>query len=477
MKKSLFSLGLCLIQVIGVSAQIKMADETYKEQLSASNYVNEPLAIDNILKPYDGMSLQGFEDFNIVGDTLYTNGFKDFNSGILVNHKARTINVQLNVGIEVPKGYWCVTGLYLCKDVGSAEIADEIFAMKDNGYEYIMGRSGDKPTKEYLKEELSNLVYGRDCWTLPQINENIQRRKMNGDTGPWSLSRMDGNRLYCSPVYRLESVDSAYVCYIALDRIRKGCFLPVSYYNLLCNELKGQEVYMTYGGARLTIPNYMVSSYKEFKDALSGTTVFQRDTLFTCIDVVVGEELRTICILEGKNTGRFAVYVNSLLESGHERNCQPIYYTSSGEMTIWPYKDHQENKGHLVRDRHFVVGSSINSEDRMIIKMTDLNDIYGETAIYLDKKETQRQYEQERYMARMAKRKQELCSKYGNEYGTLIANRKVALGMTPEMCRLAWGYPTMISNLVDNSGTYTVCRYNFKTYIYFKDGKVAMILN
>lgn len=476
MKKSLFSLGLCLIQVIGISAQIKMVDETYKEQMSASNYVKEPLAIDNILKPYVGMSLQGWEGFNLVGDTLYTNGFSAFDGGILVKRSEKTMNVNIGSRLDVPKGYWRVTGLYLCKDAGSSEIADEIFAMKENGYEYIPGWSGDEISKEYLMSNLSSKFYGRDSWTLPQIKEDIQRRKRNGDTGPWTLGRMDGNRLYCDAVHRLESIDSAYVCYLPLNRLRNGSILPVSYYNLLCNELKGQEVFMSYGGARPVIPNYMPYKAKELKDALNGTTVFQSDTLFTCVDVVVSEELRTICILEGKNTGRFAVFVNALQESNHEKDCQNIYYTTSGEMTIWPYKDHQENKGHLVRDRRFSVGE-INGEDRIIIKMTDLNDIYGETAIYLDKKETQRQYEQERYMARMAKRKQELCSKYGNEYGTLIADRKVALGMIPEMCRIAWGYPTMISNLVDDTGTYTVWRYNIKTYIYFKDNKVAMILN
>ena len=475
MKNSLFLFGICLVHVIGISAQIRMVDETYKEQMSASNYVKEPLAIDNILKPYDGMSIHGFADVNIVGDTLFTKGFSTSN-GILVNRGERKMKVHLSSrGLEIPKGYWRVTGLYLCKDAGSSDIADEIFAMKDKGYEYIPGWSGDEISKEYLMSNLSSNFYGRDCWTLPQIKENIQRRKLNGDTGPWTMGRMDGNRLYCDAVHRLESIDSAYVCYLAISNETNN-FLPVSYYNLLCNELKGQEVFMSYGGARPVIPNYMPYKAKELKDALNGITVFQSDTLFTCVDVVVNEELRTVCILEGKNTGRFAVFVNALQESNHEKDCQHVYYTPSGEMTIWPYKDHQENKGHLVRDRRFAVGE-INREDRIIIKMTDLNDIYGETAIYFDKKETQRQYEQERYQARMAKRKQELCNRYGNEYGMLIADRKVALGMNPEMCKIAWGYPTMISNLVDNTGTYTVWKYNFKTYIYFKDGKVAMILN
>ena len=57
MKKSVL-LFLSVAQLTCASAQIKVADDAYKEQMTASKYVTEPLSIENNFNTYDGTFLQ-----------------------------------------------------------------------------------------------------------------------------------------------------------------------------------------------------------------------------------------------------------------------------------------------------------------------------------------------------------------------------------------------------------------------------------
>lgn len=255
-------------------------------------------------------------------------------------------------------------------------------------------------------------------------------------------------------------------------------FLPVRFYNLLCSELKDKDVYLTYNNSG---GSYEYPARRKFEDALTGTTIFQKDSLFHCVDIIVNDKLLPCCVLEGEKTGKFAVLVNKFVECTDENERASYYTTASEKMTIWQPSPYEGRKGVLIRDRHFSVSQYINTEQRWLIKAEDLNAIYDETKRYEALTDAQQKQEAERHRkersAREAKRKQELCILYGNEFGTLIASRKVALGMTPEMCQKAWGRPIQISNMVDATGRYTVWKYNFKTCIYFYNGVVARITN
>ena len=84
-------------------------------------------------------------------------------------------------------------------------------------------------------------------------------------------------------------------------------------------------------------------------------------------------------------------------------------------------------------------------------------------------------------IARYKKEKQEyiagLVAMYGEGYGNLIADRKVAIGMTEEMCRKAWGRPHDIYNTTTKWGVSSVWVYNYKTYLYFYNGELKQIDN
>lgn len=461
-RKKRFVLFLFVVaQQIVSFAQIKLVDDSYKEKMTASHYVTEPIFIDNSFFVYDGKSRYDSET-NIVGDTLFWNNSQK-GWYININHKNKHISIE----DTIPRGYYLVTDIFIGRDFGAEKVAADIYSLVENGYSFNTKYNGEGydygGSQERLKSSLESS--GNYQVSLSEMNTRIQECQLKGE----KTYIPDGS--WC----RIESLDSAHVVFTERFRLKK--FLPVRYYNLLCNELKGQNVYLTYSDHQND--HYVSPSDRKIKDALTGTTIFQKDSLFRCVDIVVDDDLDTYCILEGVNTGKFATIIEGL------RDDKNLYYfsTPDNNITIWKpnNKLYLYSFKKLIRSRYFMAVQGKTELDRdyyrQLIKVDDLNAIYAETKKYQTLTVTQKRQEAVRNKAKQEKHKQELCAKFGNEYGTLIANKKVALGMTPEMCKQSWGTPIQISNMVDSTGKYTVWKYNIKTYIYFHNGVVTKIAN
>ena len=65
--------------------------------------------------------------------------------------------------------------------------------------------------------------------------------------------------------------------------------------------------------------------------------------------------------------------------------------------------------------------------------------------------------------------------KYGQEYGNLINNGKVAVGMTQEMCRAALGSPRYSYSSETKAGKETVWIYGLHTALTFQNNKLIEI--
>lgn len=70
-----------------------------------------------------------------------------------------------------------------------------------------------------------------------------------------------------------------------------------------------------------------------------------------------------------------------------------------------------------------------------------------------------------------------MISKYGSTNGTLIAQGKVRIGMTAEMCRDAWGSPSDINRTTGTWGVHEQWVYGSGSYLYFEDGILTSIQN
>jgi len=66
-------------------------------------------------------------------------------------------------------------------------------------------------------------------------------------------------------------------------------------------------------------------------------------------------------------------------------------------------------------------------------------------------------------------------SKYGENYGKFINEKKVIIGMSEEMCEKAWGMPINKEKLTINEGTFDVYQYDYKTFLYFENGILKII--
>ena len=78
------------------------------------------------------------------------------------------------------------------------------------------------------------------------------------------------------------------------------------------------------------------------------------------------------------------------------------------------------------------------------------------------------------YEQRIEQERKANIEKYGSEFGGNINNRKVALGMTKEMCQKSWGYPSERYSRVNSNGTLEIWVY-YSAMLSFSNGKLVQI--
>lgn len=456
-RRMFFAIFASLCYSLSIDAQIKVADESYKEKMSASNYISEPIKIDNCFEAYDGTFIRNYEDKvyydkNIVGDTLYTNGLKP--DCIMVDHDAKEIGGFAAETITMPKGYYVATGYYFRN-----QVIDELRALLQN--DYRIRQSWYKDPERHFEKYI-----GQD--NTKYVKEKLEEAKLEKEK--CDIGLLD--------VVQLRSVENNSVYYLRISSSLES-FVPVRYYNYLCHELKDKDVFMTYD-----TNFYEADTYKRrMTDALTGVMIFQKDTLFHCCDIVVNDKNGVCCVLEGKNTGKFAVFVTGKHEAyGSDAFFDFCYRGNPSKPSLF-FKTGQKRAGSLVWEKYYYVRSSPfdTYPIKFLLKVDDVNKMLADSKKVASLSAAQRNQAAARIKTSKSTgkmpKKQDLITLYGQTNGNHIANHKVALGMTPEMCRLAWGTPLKIYNSVDASGKYTIWAYNFDTLIYFKDDKVVRMQN
>ena len=69
----------------------------------------------------------------------------------------------------------------------------------------------------------------------------------------------------------------------------------------------------------------------------------------------------------------------------------------------------------------------------------------------------------------------QMITKYGEEYGSIVGKKQVSIGMTKDMVKDAWGRPMNTYRTTTKYGQSEVWCYNYKTRAYFNNGKVVQI--
>lgn len=483
MNKSIKSTILLAVTTLCIgysaNAQIKVVGDDYQDTLSGVKNTYAPDIDFNSLFPkvnpreYLGyLSERIPTNCNIIGDTVFLVKDKKL---VLKYGNPSGFAVMSNGNEEqlidvAPAGYYTVTGYVFGEENATALLANyfDEKAIKD----YFFGIGYNYETKEVkkLKEAI--------------IKNQISEKNLNEWIFFIKLTSVNDNG---------NKIDF----YVPSTKVQSGFFntenlMQVRFYQEFRNHFIGKKV------ARITdkkpysrkdqrSPIFDFSSWFVFsgkndviKDALAeGDIVKLQDSIFTVVDVVVKEHERQnkiprmYCILQGENTGKFALEISELRHDYYV----PIDIGNSFFMDCFelPYATYCEYKKNKSR-----------STDGVIVCIDDLEGIkkVANDSVKIQKMnmqqrknaEMKREQEFQRLMAQeKAAFKQKMIALYGTKYGELVGNNQVSIGMTKEMCRDAWGSPMNNYRTTTRFGQSEVWCYNYKTRVYFYDGKVVQI--
>lgn len=495
MKKIFF---ITLLIVIGKSianAQIKVVDDDYRSSLTAAkSYYDQDVEFEKIFpkaylgsgynvidmginctEPYNSIKMTIPINLNCLGDTLwnYSNlvcpqyGLGDrMNSwgfGIVTDGEKK------EVIWEIPAGYYTISGYIIGKEnlieLLSMHFSDEdttrILHSYDNGRTVFRNKYygiGTTPSIKLLKEQLLT----QDFKYLP-----------------------DGYIAYV----KLSSVDTINNKRIDYYAPRLSNLFNIKFYNEIRKQFLNQEIILVRGeqiefdckeGEAYHVKQDIIDEGEILSDAMTDESLKLADNVFTVMDVVVklkksGPQL--FVIVRGENTGSFAIQPKSIEYEYYVTEFDTIRdgwrhpnYTNYGYPNLKLEAGYMNKINAIKKNDYFKIWQHVTDSVAMINKQANQKK--------LNEERRRLSYQREREL-KEKQRKEEfqngMIAKYGLENGRLVGNKRIAIGMTKEMCKDAWGSPMDSYSTITKYGKSEVWCYNYKTRVYFYDGKVVRI--
>ena len=242
------------------------------------------------------------------------------------------------------------------------------------------------------------------------------------------------------------------------------------FYNI-CEQLKGKELAVFTKPTADYISDYMTQTPIKNEmnkmdipwniylyNGLSSEECFNSPLIYVlCKDVIVTDG--AICLILEHNKSTFSLKIQHQKEIGiisRKLNVDPVYKFGciSKINKSWPS----------------------NCDVEICTKET-IEKIKMYYNIEAEKAKIEYQDNQKRLSDLKKEHKAKCISKYGQKLGEAVAEGKVMIGMTQEMCMDAWGYPTDRFQTTTNETITNTWMYNYKTYLYFTDGKLVKIKN
>lgn len=157
------------------------------------------------------------------------------------------------------------------------------------------------------------------------------------------------------------------------------------------------------------------------------------------------------------------------IKQGEKWNCSEISFADSEKSRyIAPFYFLKNGKNEINIDLEAI------SDDHFITE-----EVFNRIALEKKKKEEQKiKEEQEREKKRQEDLKQykNYCvNKFGQKLGSYIADNKVIIGMTKEMCETSWGIPIDINRTIIRGLAHEQWVYGWGTYLYFDNGVLTTI--
>ena len=496
MKKIVSSVILIIALGNIANAQIKIVDDDYSASMtSAKNYYEQDVSFETIFpkaklgEQYKSIEMNLDFGLNHIGDTVWCYHEDEHGCNYKYSDRMKVCGCGFGVTSDgsneeiiwvLPVGYYVVTG-YIIGRENTAELFSRYFSSEDTTQIFYGFAHGSK--------------YSTNIGSTPSIKrlkESILESKVT------SLPKE-----YITFV-KLTSIDSINGKHIDFYAVPCNSFIfNVNFYSEIRKEFLNQEILLSKSNQiRIKkndanvycIIHGMYSSYEELftmgngtivEDAITEDKIKLNDSIFLVEDVVVRLDKdgskkvpHLYLVLKGDNTGSFAIRPESMeyqyTIQYNDENDNSIFYSDYSNYTI-PFL--KQKLGNYTPPL-----IAIRKKDLFAIKQH----IVDTAAIVQKKKNLDKQKEENARLARqkewelskqksIEERKRDMIVKYGTEMGVLVGEKKVTIGMTQEMCRDAWGRPMNTYRTTTKYGQSEVWCYNYKTRVYFYNGKVVQI--
>lgn len=491
---------LLMIITYSANAQIKVVGDDYSSSLTGGkSYYEQDIDFEKVFPKAElGKQLEKIEptldySYNHLGDTLwnYSDVYRCERS---VNLSAKIEHCGFGVASGIsgekvifnrPIGYYVVSG-YIIGRENVADLLAKYFSSEDTSK--ILHYYREWKWLDSI-EYLHSIGVGNTT-TIKKIKERILRSDNY-------LYKEDIGFVKLSSVSTINGENIDYYC-------RLGSLFNVRFYNEIQRQFLNQEIIIS-GGNYIHIKQndptiygkdrehkYSWGEGKIVTDAITGEAIKLHDDVFIVKDVVVKLENESLgsgdsiqvphlyVIIEGASTGSFAMHISAI-----EYNYEICYCKEDGR---WVFGDRYSN--YEIPRLDFGNNSMYFSDEPTIIRKSDLDKIkkyiIDTASLILNKEKKDAHLREQQNIARHKKEEQEklqkeeelrqrMISMYGEETASLICKRRIAIGMSQDMCRHAWGRPMNTYRTTTQYGQSEVWCYNYKTKVNFYNGKVVQI--
>lgn len=494
MKKVIIAIILIFAFIHIANAQIKVVGDEYSDTLSAAkSYYEQDVEFEkvfpraylgagynivemgvNCAESYNSIKMTIPTNLNCLGDTLWNYSNKNFkNIGLYDRMESYGFGIitdeeKEEVTWEIPMGYYAVSG-YIIGRENLIELLSKYF--RDDQKNIILHYKNEK---EYLRTFSGIGTTG----SIKQLKEAILKSEFN---------YLPDKYIAYVKLSSLDTINNKRIDYYTPNLSR---LFNVNYYSEIRKQFLNQEIILVRGD------NYIVFNSKEgeayrvkqdvidegeiLSDAMTDESLKLADNVFTVMDVVVklkksGPQLYVI--VRGENTGSFAIQPKSIgykyyvSDFDDERNGMRRPNYTNYEYPYLELEAGYSNHFYAIkRNDYYKIWQHVTDSVAMINKQANQKK--------LNEERRRLSYQREREL-KEKQRKEEfqngMIAKYGLENGRLVGNKRIAIGMTKEMCKDAWGSPMDSYSTTTKYGKSEVWCYNYKTRVYFYNGKVVRI--
>lgn len=240
---------------------------------------------------------------------------------------------------------------------------------------------------------------------------------------------------------------------------------PNSYLEKIDAVLKNQECYLSY--------KYNDNYYE---DPISKETkpLPDKDKTYKCERLIIVEG--DLFGVFSNDSGNYSVKIGPIRpylidQYGKSKPAEPgdYYFYENGLLLSFDYHGYGDCTDVIFAYDGHIEGGGISIIPKSFLEKKNQIEKEVKTSLEAAAAKSRKEYEQ-----RIEQERKANIEKYGSEFGGNINNRKVALGMTKEMCQKSWGYPSERYSKVNSNGTLEIWVY-YSAMLSFSNGKLVQI--